>query len=180
MAERGQPFPPPDCGRRTKYGQTYFNTVLLFTTGDSSGTCPPSEEQVKEKMLILEGFMTDTPISDSLDKVMRKKKWECFGEIRCDINNEQNLKGFGMSTSGTENAREERDKAQDIQVYSYNSISGPEMRAKLKHALPYAKKRLSLAACWISSAQLKPVDPAPQSTIVADVKLAKTEFSATP
>lgn len=46
MAERGQPFPPPDCGRRTKYGQTYFNTVLLFTTGDSSGTCPPSEEQV--------------------------------------------------------------------------------------------------------------------------------------
>ncbi|EER41119.1 predicted protein [Histoplasma capsulatum H143] len=75
------------------------------------------------------------------------------------------------------------------------------MRAKLKHALPYAKKRLSLAACWessaqtatealvaennasailfiltkleafsthyypkISSAQLKPVDPAPQST----------------
>ncbi|QSS58212.1 hypothetical protein I7I51_07635 [Histoplasma capsulatum] len=81
------------------------------------------------------------------------------------------------------------------------------MRAKLKHALPYAKKRLSLVACWhvrtqrkdigsvnlekfsgqmqelcwgsisvlyfcvsthyypkISSAQLKPVDPAPQST----------------
>lgn len=48
--------------------------------------------------------------------VMRKKKWECFGEIRCDINNEQNLKGFGMSTSGTENAREERDKAQDIRT----------------------------------------------------------------